>query len=186
MPLKIEGPFNTITVSLPWEQPPLVIPVAGGGSLEISLAPLVASRLSRFHIVGMAEVIARAGVMRGAWLAIQSVATAEGRAGMIRGALVQVLGAADVLPRPGVKRGAAVDIAGAADVEAVAGVKRGARVQVVGGAVVVAIVHPGWDIVAGDASATVISFPPVPATPPWDITAGDGDAQINTYPGQAA
>ena len=40
-----------------------------------------------------------------------------------------------------------------------------------------------WDITAGDASATINSFPSVPITPAWDITAGDGSATINSFPG---
>lgn len=37
MPLEIRGPFNSITIALPWEQAPLVIPIAGGGTITLSL-----------------------------------------------------------------------------------------------------------------------------------------------------
>jgi hypothetical protein len=41
-----------------------------------------------------------------------------------------------------------------------------------------------WNIVVGDGSATVESFPPAPTTPAWDITVGDTVATVNAYPGQ--
>ncbi len=41
-----------------------------------------------------------------------------------------------------------------------------------------------WSITAGDASATINSFPNVPSTPAWSITAGNAGATINDFPGE--
>lgn len=165
MPLEVRGPFNTIRVSLPSEQPPLSVPVAGGGRLTISLFELQPSRFSRFSAIGAAEVIARAGVIRAARIAAQGVATVEGRAGVIRRALVHVLGGSEVAPVSGVRRGARIEAQGGADVAPVAGVKRGARVQIAGGSTMVVVLIQFAPFV--DESGCIV----VPQVPAGRVTA---------------
>lgn len=40
-----------------------------------------------------------------------------------------------------------------------------------------------WSVTAGDASATIASYPNVPTLPAWSVSAGNNAATINTFPG---
>jgi hypothetical protein len=42
-----------------------------------------------------------------------------------------------------------------------------------------------WNVVAGDTTATITSFPPIPGSPAWAVTVGDTTATITDHPGAA-